>query len=207
MTGGNETLVIKDYVNGTFGITLENAAPVASNDTGSTVKNIKTVIDVLANDRLVAALRSAPAAAVASEEMEGPLLLDAKAPLLVAIDPLDGSSNADANASIGTIFTVPTAVAAAATTLAWLREQKFAMWAARVGSGPIYTEVDYSGPTAIVLGSEAEGLSARWWADDIRPIHLPMLGRADSLNVSVAAAIVFYEALRQRSPGQDGPAI
>ena len=52
------------------------------------------------------ALRSAPVAAVASEEMEDPLLLDAKAPLLVAIDPLDGSSNADANASIGTIFTV-----------------------------------------------------------------------------------------------------
>jgi fructose-1,6-bisphosphatase I len=63
-------------------------------------------IDVLANDRIVTALRSAPVAAVASEEMEGPLLLDAKAPLLVAIDPLDGSSNADANASIGTVFTV-----------------------------------------------------------------------------------------------------
>jgi fructose-1,6-bisphosphatase I len=63
-------------------------------------------IDVLANDRIVTALRSAPVAAVASEEMEDPLLLDAKAPLLVAIDPLDGSSNADANASIGTIFTV-----------------------------------------------------------------------------------------------------
>jgi len=63
-------------------------------------------IDVLANDRIVAALRRAPVAAVASEEMDGPLLLDATAPLLVAIDPLDGSSNADANASIGTIFTV-----------------------------------------------------------------------------------------------------
>src|SRR4029079_15812316 len=50
MTGGNETLVIKDYVNGTFGITLENAAPVASTDTVTTVKNIKTVIDILAND-------------------------------------------------------------------------------------------------------------------------------------------------------------
>ena len=50
MTGGNETLVIKDYVNGTFGITLENAAPVASNDSVSTVKNINTVIDVLATD-------------------------------------------------------------------------------------------------------------------------------------------------------------
>jgi len=63
-------------------------------------------IDVLTNDRIVAALRDAPVASVASEEMEGPQLLDAKAPLLVAVDPLDGSSNIDANASIGTIFTV-----------------------------------------------------------------------------------------------------
>lgn len=63
-------------------------------------------IDVLTNDRIVAALRSAPVAAVASEEMEHPVLLDENAPLLVAVDPLDGSSNVDANASIGTIFTV-----------------------------------------------------------------------------------------------------
>ncbi|MBA4016564.1 MAG: RNA methyltransferase [Pirellula sp.] len=102
-------------------------------------------------------------------------------------------------ASLGTIFHVPTAIADADTTLAWLRERKFRIWATRVGSGPVYTEADYRGPTALVLGSEAEGLSARWWSDDIRPLHLPMLGRADSLNVSVAAAVVFYEALRQRS--------
>ncbi len=63
-------------------------------------------IDVLTNDRIVEAMRSAPVAAVASEEMEDPLLLDENAPLLLAIDPLDGSSNVDANASIGTIFTV-----------------------------------------------------------------------------------------------------
>lgn len=63
-------------------------------------------IDVVTNDRIVAALKAAPVASVASEEMEAPLLLDDNAPLLVAIDPLDGSSNIDANASIGTIFTV-----------------------------------------------------------------------------------------------------
>lgn len=63
-------------------------------------------IDLLANNRIVDVLRSAPVAAVASEEMDAPLLLDEKAPLLVAVDPLDGSSNIDANASIGTIFTL-----------------------------------------------------------------------------------------------------
>lgn len=63
-------------------------------------------IDLVANNLLIDVLRKAPVAALASEEMEAPLLLDAKAPLLVAVDPLDGSSNIDANASIGTIFTV-----------------------------------------------------------------------------------------------------
>jgi fructose-1,6-bisphosphatase I len=63
-------------------------------------------IDVLTNDRIVAAMRTVPVAAVASEEMDAPVLIDEGRPLLVAIDPLDGSSNVDANASIGTIFTV-----------------------------------------------------------------------------------------------------
>ena len=62
-----------------------------------------------------------------------------------------------------------------------------------------YTEIDYRRPTAIVLGSEAEGLSSAWSADDITAVRLPMLGAADSLNVSAAAAVIFYEALRQRS--------
>jgi TrmH family RNA methyltransferase len=102
-------------------------------------------------------------------------------------------------ASMGTIFTMPTASADVDTMLAWLRNRNFAMWAARVGSGPVYSDVKYAGPTAIILGSEADGLSARFWAEDIKPMHLPMLGRSDSLNVSVAAAIVFYEVLRQRT--------
>ena len=62
-----------------------------------------------------------------------------------------------------------------------------------------YTEVDYRGPTAIVLGSEAAGLSPIWTGDDIRAVRLPMLGAADSLNVSVTAAVLFYEALRQQN--------
>jgi fructose-1,6-bisphosphatase I len=63
-------------------------------------------IDLLANNRIADVLRNAPVASLASEEMEAPLLLDAKAPLIVAVDPLDGSSNIDANLSVGMIFTV-----------------------------------------------------------------------------------------------------
>ncbi len=63
-------------------------------------------IDVLANESILAVLKNAPVAALASEELPEPVMLDAKAPLLVAIDPLDGSSNVDANVSFGMIFSV-----------------------------------------------------------------------------------------------------
>jgi TrmH family RNA methyltransferase len=101
-------------------------------------------------------------------------------------------------ASLGTIFTVPVAAATTGETLAWLREHGLAIFATQIDGSALYTETDFRGPAAIVLGSEAAGLSAAWSADDITPIRLPMFGVADSLNVSVAAAVLFYEALRQR---------
>jgi TrmH family RNA methyltransferase len=61
-----------------------------------------------------------------------------------------------------------------------------------------YTSADFRGPTAIILGSEAAGLSSTWRAPEIQALQLPMLGSVDSLNVSVTAAVLFYEALRQR---------
>ena len=70
--------------------------------------------------------------------------------------------------------------------------------AARVDAGLSYTDADLRGAVAIVLGSEAEGLSDAWRGDNVTDVRIPMLGVADSLNVSVSAAILFYEALRQR---------
>ncbi len=102
-------------------------------------------------------------------------------------------------ASLGTIFTVPLAEATGNDVRDWLREQKCSMVAARVDGALPYTAVDYRGPTAIVLGSEAAGLSPLWSGPDVQAVRLPMLGAADSLNVSVTAAVLFYEALRQRS--------
>ena len=103
-------------------------------------------------------------------------------------------------ASLGTIFTLPVCAATAAETLAWLRRHKLAVYAARVDGPVAYTEVDYRRPAAIVLGSEARGLTDVWSADDVTPVRLPMLGVADSLNVSATAAVLFYETVRQRSP-------
>jgi len=102
-------------------------------------------------------------------------------------------------ASLGTIFTLPCCTATAQETLDWLRRQGLAIYAARVDGSVLYTEVNLRGPAAIVLGSEAEGLTDLWSGTDVIPIRLPMLGAADSLNVSATAAVLFYEALRQRT--------
>jgi RNA methyltransferase, TrmH family len=102
-------------------------------------------------------------------------------------------------ASLGTIFTVPVCEAANGDVLDWLRQQQLKIFAAKVDGSVPYTQADYRGPTAFVLGAEATGLTAAWSAADITAIHLPMLGVADSLNVSATAAVLFYEALRQRT--------
>jgi TrmH family RNA methyltransferase len=101
-------------------------------------------------------------------------------------------------ASAGTMFTVPVAAAPAAEVLPWLRERGLRIVAARVDAERLYTETDLTGPLAIVLGAEADGLTETWGDDGIEQVRLPMLGVADSLNVSVSAAILLYEARRQR---------
>jgi RNA methyltransferase, TrmH family len=121
---------------------------------------------------------------------------------VILADPRTDIYNPNAiRASLGAIFTIPVCAAASGDVLAWLREHRCTILAARVDGSVPYTEVDYRGPTAIVLGSEAAGLSATWTGDDIKAIRLPMLGVADSLNVSATAAVLFYEALRQRGLG------
>ena len=119
---------------------------------------------------------------------------------LVVADPRTDLFNPNViRASLGTVFSLPVAAAAPGDVLAWLRGRGLQILAARVEGSVSYTEVDYRQPTAIVLGSEAQGLTSLWSGDDVRAIRLPMLGVADSLNVSAAAAVLFYEALRQRT--------
>jgi TrmH family RNA methyltransferase len=119
---------------------------------------------------------------------------------LIAADPRTDLYNPNAiRASLGTIFTLPLCAAGARETLEWLQQRRVQVVAARVDAGQPYTAIDYRVPTAIVLGSEAAGLSSAWSQDTVIPVSLPMLGIADSLNVSAAAAVLFYEALRQRT--------
>ena len=101
-------------------------------------------------------------------------------------------------ASLGTVFAKNVCTASVAEAIEKLREWQLPIVATRPDAGPLYTEVDYCQGAAIVLGSEADGLSADWQQQDVRGVRLPMQGIADSLNVSATAAILFYEAQRQR---------
>ena len=102
-------------------------------------------------------------------------------------------------ASLGTIFTMQVCAATSAATRAWLDARGIQVVAARVDGSVPYTTLDYRKPTAIALGSEAEGLTPAWSGAGIVAARLPMLGTADSLNVSATAAVLFYEARRQRN--------
>ena len=138
-----------------------------------------------------AVLRSADAAGVSA---------------LVVADAATDLYNPNAiRASLGTIFSMPVATGATAETLAWLRAHGLAIFTARVDGSIPYDEADFRQPSAIVLGSEAEGLSEAWSGSDMIALRLPMLGVGDSLNVSATAAVLFYEALRQRRRRPDVP--
>ena len=123
----------------------------------------------------------------------------AGADALILADPRTDPFNPNAiRASAGTVFTVPIATASSKEVRDWLRGQGIRMVAARVDAQTDPWDADLRGPLAIALGSEANGLGATWSTKDTTAVRLPMHGVADSLNVSVAAAVLLYEARRQR---------
>jgi len=133
----------------------------------------------------------------------------AGADAVIAADPVTDLFNPNAiRASLGTIFAVPVARGGSSEVRAWLVDAGIRILAARIDGAVQHTEADLTGPVALVLGSEAEGLTSAWSGDGVQGVRLPMLGIADSLNVSVAAAVLLYEARRQRdlpaAPGQGG---
>jgi RNA methyltransferase, TrmH family len=101
-------------------------------------------------------------------------------------------------ASKGTVFSVPVASADSSEVRRWLASHDVATVATTPDTDHLITDLDLTGPTAILVGSEKHGLSSEWlaWAD--RRGKIPMFGEVDSLNVAVSAAIVTYEAVRQR---------
>ena len=101
-------------------------------------------------------------------------------------------------ASTGTMFSVPIVEATGDEALAWLKSHGFSILAATPHAEKMHFEVDLTGNVAIALGAEQYGLTAKWMDGADLRVRIPMLGLADSLNVSAAATILVYEAVRQR---------
>ena len=101
-------------------------------------------------------------------------------------------------ASTGTMFSVPIAEASSEEALEFLKERGFKILAATPHAEKLHFEVDLTGNVAIALGAEQYGLTAKWMDGAELRVRIPMLGLADSLNVSAAATILVYEAVRQR---------
>ena len=118
---------------------------------------------------------------------------------VILADPCTDLMNPNTiRASLGTLFGPNVCTATTEEAIHWLRTRRIPAITARPDAKRLYTQIDYRGPAAMVLGSEADGLTSRWHSAEGEAIRLPMHGAADSLNVSATAAVLFYEAQRQR---------
>ena len=123
----------------------------------------------------------------------------AGADAVIVCDPLTDLWNPNLiRASIGAIFTVPTVAAPSAEVIPWLKAKGIRILTAQLQDSEWYYETPMTGPTALVMGTESTGLTDAWRLAADAHIRIPMLGRLDSLNVSVSAAILLFEAVRQR---------
>ncbi|MBK7215146.1 MAG: RNA methyltransferase [Bacteroidales bacterium] len=120
---------------------------------------------------------------------------------VILCDPLTDLYNPNAiRSSLGCIFTRPVAVSSGSEVREWLAQNNISVHAAALSDQAVnFYLKDYSGPTAFVMGTESTGLSDSWMEFCPSTVIIPMLGVADSLNVSVSTAVLVYEALRQRS--------
>lgn len=102
-------------------------------------------------------------------------------------------------ASRGAVFSVPTVECDNASALEWLKTRAIRILAATPSADEIYTDINLAEPVAIAVGTEDEGLTDFWMSSADVKVKIPMMGRVNSLNVSVSTALIVYEAVRQRS--------
>ncbi len=127
----------------------------------------------------------------------------AGADAVLICDPLTDLYNPNLiRASIGAVFTVPTVACSSGEAIAWLKAKGIQILTAQLQDSSLYYDRDLTRPTALVMGTESTGLSDKWRQAADAHIRIPMLGRLDSLNVSVSAAILLFEAVRQRQEPQ-----
>ncbi|MGI9551180.1 MAG: TrmH family RNA methyltransferase, partial [Aurantibacter sp.] len=101
--------------------------------------------------------------------------------------------------SVGCLFTNTIATAGSEELVSFLRNNGIAIFTASLTASKPYTQVDFTGPSAIVVGTESSGLTEIWLNNTDQNIIIPMNGQIDSMNVSVSAAILIFEAKRQRA--------
>ena len=101
--------------------------------------------------------------------------------------------------SVGCLFTVNIGIGNTAEVLEFLKTRGITLYTAALTASKVYSEIDYTGAVAIAVGTEATGLSEEWIAAGQENIIIPMKGEIDSMNLSVSAAILIFEALRQRN--------
>ena len=118
---------------------------------------------------------------------------------VIAADPVTDWSNPNVvRGSKGTVFSVPVASASTEAVVAWLRERGIRSVATTPDTDLLHTDADLTGAVAILMGTEKEGLTDEaLHGADLR-VRIPMSGLVNSLNVATAAAVVLYEAVRQR---------
>lgn len=118
---------------------------------------------------------------------------------VLAADPVTDWGNPNlVRASKGTVFSVPVAADPTPVTLGWLAAHGIPVVAATPDTGTEHTDISYAGPVAIAVGAEKEGLSESVLAAATHRVRIPMVGRTNSLNVATSAAVILYEAVRQR---------
>lgn len=100
--------------------------------------------------------------------------------------------------SIGCIFSQKIVICPSEKAIIWLKDRKINIYSTALTADRYYHNVDFRSSSAIVMGTEANGLSDIWLKNCDTQIKIPMLGKIDSLNVSNATAIIAYEAMRQR---------
>lgn len=123
----------------------------------------------------------------------------AGADAVIVCDPLTDIWNPNLiRSSVGAVFSVPVAVCTSADAIAFLKERGIRILTAQLQDSEWYYDTDMTGATALVMGTESTGLTQAWRDSADAHIKIPMLGRLDSLNVSVSAAVLLYEAVRQR---------
>jgi TrmH family RNA methyltransferase len=125
----------------------------------------------------------------------------AAADAVIICDPLTDLYNPNLiRSSIGAAFSVPTVACTSSECIDFLKRHNIQILTAQLQDSHLYYDTDMRRATAIVMGTESTGLTQQWREAADAHIRIPMLGKLDSLNVSVSAAILLFEAVRQRSP-------